>query len=388
MPILTASELFRRAQSLPRLQPLLESLGGASAPAVYLVGGAVRDLLSGQRPADLDLAVEGELEEVTARLGGALESHDRFTTATLALDGSRYDLARTRAESYAHPGALPDVRPAGIDEDLSRRDFTVNAIALGLSGPRAGELVAAPGALADLEARTLAVLHERSFEDDPTRLLRLARYRGRLGFAVAPRTLDLAAAAIALGALNTVSGARVGNELRLLAGEPDPVRAFEAVQELNLGWTIDAALARRALSLLPDDGRPDLLVLALALGSEVPDSYEFPATDRDLIIEAAGVAPQLAMRIAGAQTGSEVAHAVGAAGVETVALASALGQPERLRWWLDDLRKRTLQITGTDLIERGIPEGPEIGRRLGAARDAMWDGSAPDRQSQLEVALA
>src|SRR5205823_5917854 len=137
-------------------------------------------------------------------------------------------IAQARRERYSTPGALPDVEPASLDEDLVRRDFTVNAIALALGAPKPGMITAAPRALEDLERELLRVLHERSFLDDPTRLLRLVRYQSRLGFTVEPGTAALAAAAASEGALSTVSGSRVGAELRLLAREPDPLKALHA----------------------------------------------------------------------------------------------------------------------------------------------------------------
>ena len=184
-----ANGLLRRFSALPAARPLLERLGGAEG--VYLVGGAVRDLLLGVDPLDLDLVVDGELEPVAALLGTPERIHDRFETRTVTIGAFTYDLARARRECYAHPGALPTVGPAGIEEDLERRDFTVNAMALGLAGPRRGHVLDVPHAREDLQAGRLRVLHEGSFIDDPTRLLRLARYAGRLGFAVEDGTRAL-----------------------------------------------------------------------------------------------------------------------------------------------------------------------------------------------------
>ncbi len=191
-------ELVDRVRALPAAMPLLARL--PDTPAVYLVGGAVRDLLLGGAPFDLDLVVEGDAAAFASSLGGELKVHDRFGTSTVTLDGFSYDIARARRETYAHPGALPDVAPAPLAEDLERRDFTVNTLALALAGDRAGELTWVPTALEDLDARRLRVLHDRSFIDDPTRLFRLVRYATRLGFEIEPHTRGLADRAIAGGA--------------------------------------------------------------------------------------------------------------------------------------------------------------------------------------------
>lgn len=364
---------------------------GSTDLDVYLVGGAVRDLMLGRAVADVDLAVDGDLGALVATFDPSNGAQTRFGTVSVMRAGHRYDFARTRRERYPHPGALPEVEPAGIGADLARRDFSVNAIALGLSGARTGDLLAAPGALEDLRTGRLSVLHDRSFIDDPTRLLRLARYAARLGFAPDPHTQELAAEAIASDALGTISGTRIGNELRLLATEPDPVVAFEAAADIGLPWTIDPALARAALEALPADGRADLLVLTCVLGQDEQlagelDRLGFSAPDRDTIVEGAGAAV-LAQRLADAHTRSEIARTVGTAAIETVALAYGQGSRAQSSTWLHDLRRRTLEITGRDLIANGVPEGPRIGAALQAARDALMDGDATDRESQLRVAL-
>jgi len=388
------TELFERVRRLAPIAAVLEGAADAGVGAVYLVGGAPRDLILGRPFLDVDIAVDGDAFALAAAIGSPEGSESRFGTIAVSRDGMRYDLARTRSETYAEPGALPDVEPARIDDDLSRRDFTVNALALGLTGPQTGELIAVDGALEDLAARRLAVLHERSFEDDPTRLLRLARYAARLGFDVTPHTRAIADQAIRSGALGTVSGTRIGNELRLLASEPDPVAAFEAAAELNLGWSIDGKLTRVALAALPPDGSPARVVLAAAFAGEARaglaarlDKLGFTSQERDAIVQAATEAAALAERLALVASGADIARTVGTAGIETVALASAHGAPSQSLTWLQDLRHRRLKITGDDIKANGIPQGPRIGLALQAANDALMDGLAPDRDAQLRVAL-
>jgi tRNA nucleotidyltransferase (CCA-adding enzyme) len=394
-------ELIRRVSALPSAPPLLAAVG--DEPGVHLVGGAVRDLLRGSAPGagDLDLVAEGDVSALVARLGGRYLVHERFGTASIVLDGHGYDFAMARRETYAKPGALPDVSPATLREDLLRRDFTVNAIAITLGGRLAGELTAAPGALEDLSARRLRVFHDRSFIDDPTRLLRLARYAARLGFQVEPETLALAGKAVNAGALGTVSGARIGSELRLLAREEDPVAAFAALSELGLDRAIhpqfgiaDAGLAHRALALLPPDGRRDVLVLSLAAVDVPPadlapllDELAFAADSRDGIVAATSGATRTARALAAATRPSEIAGALARGPLELAALAGALGPEERARDWLKRLRHVRLDIDGDDLIAAGVPEGPAVGRGLRAALAAKLDGATSGRDSELAEAL-
>jgi tRNA nucleotidyltransferase (CCA-adding enzyme) len=397
-----ANGLLQRFSALPAARPLLERLGDSES--VYLVGGAVRDLLLGVDPLDLDLVVDGELEPVAARLGTPERIHDRFETRTVTIDGFTYDVARARRERYAHPGALPTVAPAGIEEDLERRDFTVNALALGLVGLRRGHLLDVAHAGEDLKAGRLRVLHDRSFIDDPTRLLRLARYAGRLGFAVEDHTRALVRAAVDAGAPATLSGPRLGTELRLLAEQGDPVEGFGVLHALGIDGAIAPGfgiagvdrvdLARRALGLLPSDGEPADLVLAVA-SLDVPagalpellDRLAFPAVRRDRILIAAARAAELSGRLQAARESSEIAAAVGSGPAELVALAGALGAEAPARRWLDHLRHVRLEIDGDDLLAAGLEPGPAVGAGLAAARAAKLDGRVSGREAELAEAL-
>jgi tRNA nucleotidyltransferase (CCA-adding enzyme) len=392
-----AAELLRRIRCLESGRILLARL--RDHHTVYLVGGAVRDLLRGEEPREFDLVVEGNAVALARALEGAhVVAYDRFGTCTVQLDGHAYDIATARRETYERPGALPTVTPASLNDDLGRRDFTVNAIAIDLG---TGRLEAFPGALEDLANRTLRILHDASFIDDPTRLLRLARYASRLRFEIEPHTKELALTAVRQGALDTVSGARAGAELRLMAREPDPLAALNALEALELDRALhprfglaEPAVARRALALLPPDGRPDLLALAAA-AEDVPmeelrsllDRLAFEGPDRERIVAAAGEARALAQKLGGARLPSEIAAAAGNASPELVALAGAHGPADNAAAWLDELRHVRLEIDGADLIEAGVPEGPQIGRALNAALEAKLDGRVDDRRDELEEAL-
>lgn len=407
------------------LQALREQPGGPELLALAqdrddlaLVGGAVRDLLLGSAPRELDVVVAGDAaglaEELAARLGASAERHDRFGTAALRWDGGRIDVAERRAESYPAPGALPQVRPGSGEEDLARRDFTVNAIAVALGGARKGELASAPHALEDLYARRLRVLHERSFIDDPTRLLRLARYRARLRFEPEPATAALAERALAAGALLTVSRARIGAELRLALGEAGAPAALASMGRLGVlaalpsGLRFDRELAERALALLPPDGRRDLLLMASLLlhltimPARDPepllfgtlDELEFTAADRERTMRTALAAPSLVRTIALAATPSQLHDALSVHTPEAIALAGALagdgapGAAAAARQWFERVRGVRLLINGDDLIAAGVPAGPEIGRRLAAALARKLDGELQDgREAELRAAL-
>jgi len=377
------STLAAGLRALPAGAALLDAL--RHEPGVHLVGGAVRDLLLGREPRELDVVVEGDAVALARALDPAAVVHERFATATVLVDGHAVDLATARQERYPRPGALPEVLPAGMAEDLRRRDVTVNAIALPLAG---GPLVAVPDAVEDLAAGVLRVLHDASFVDDPTRLHRLARYAARLGFEIERRTRSLADAAVRDGALGTVSGPRIGAELRLAAGEPDPLAALGCMAAFGL---VPAAVQPRpviadALALLPFDGRPDLLVLgAWQVGSFA--QLGFSAAEL-AVLDRLVRAKELAGDARACGRPSELRFLLDGEPVEAVALAGALGAREPVLAYLEALRHVRLSITGADLLAAGVPEGPEVGRRLRAALAARLDGeAAPGRDGELAAAL-
>ncbi len=378
----------REALDALRADPCGARLLSAFAPGdgVHLVGGAVRDLLLGRQWRELDLVVEGDVAAAAARLGQVANAYERFGTAVVRDGRCEYDLALARSETYARPGALPDVRPAAtLAEDLGRRDVTVNAIALGFGGT----VIAVEGAERDLRDGVLRVLHDASFVDDPTRVWRVARYAARLGFEVEPHTRALAAAADPA----TVSGDRLGAELRLALRESDPTAALRAVAGLNPAYLPerfdpDPPALGAALALLPEGGRRDLLTLAACVaGMDARallrwlDEMGFTASERDLVAAASRFSTGAPLRAA--RTNAQIARAARGAPVEAVALAGG----DNARRWLDELRHVRLEIDGDDLLAAGIPQGPEIGARLQRALDRKLDGEIAGREAELETAL-
>jgi tRNA nucleotidyltransferase (CCA-adding enzyme) len=231
-----------------RLLKQIGRLADERGMSVYLVGGVVRDLLLKRENWDLDLTVEGDgiafAKLVADRYGAGLAVFERFATARLVFsDGLKIDIATTRRESYAQPALLPTVQPASIEEDLARRDFTINAVAVQLNQRQFGRLLDPYGGQRDLRARTIRVLHAGSFQDDPTRIFRAIRFEQRFGFRLERTTLRLLAQAASTNLIQQLSGPRLQNEILLLFAERDPVRAIARLARLKLSRFLHRSLS-------------------------------------------------------------------------------------------------------------------------------------------------
>jgi tRNA nucleotidyltransferase (CCA-adding enzyme) len=409
-----------------------------SGVPAYLVGGLVRDLLLGRENRDLDVVAEGDgpgFARLLAReLGGRVRVHAAFLTAVVVdPEGFHVDVATARSEFYRAPAALPEVQGSAIRQDLYRRDFTVNTLAIRLGPPEGGAEAAGPsgreappelldyfGGRRDLRERTLRVLHSLSFLDDPTRALRAVRLSLRLGFQIAPETLRLIDVALAEGAFERLSGSRLRDELALLLDDADlALRGLDRLAELGLLAVLHPRLAlddaardrlrraRAALdwyrleSLAEPPVRPWRLFLAaltsgLALAdpaglAALCDRLDLAGADRRLLEGAAARVEAARRRIAGAGL---AAHEVDAAlaplaGEELLLLMVEGGEGERawVRRYLCDLRPLELAVRGADLLAAGVAPGPEVGRALAATRRARLDGEI-GRDEELAHALA
>ena len=397
------SELRERIEALPGMAELLPALEGL--PPSYLVGGAVRDLLRDGQPVDMDVAVEGDAADaahtVAERLGGSVEHYDRFGTATVWASGVSVDIAQTRSESYPRPGALPEVEPAALEDDLRRRDFTVNAMAVALTQDALGTLHDPFGGRADLESRTIRILHERSFLDDPTRLLRAIRYEARLDASLDPESEELALEAVAGGALATVSGTRLRVELVSLLEEPDMPTAVARV----CGLGIDSALypclrcdperaASAALGAADTGADRAMAVLAALIAPDADalhpwlDRLSFTRPERERIARAAATGPHLAHSLKRDMPDSEVHGALHREPLEALAVALAWGAPgEPVLRYVSGLRDARLEVTGADLIAAGVPESPALGHALEETLRRKLDGEVSGRDEELKLAL-
>lgn len=359
--------------ALDAAYPELAAVRAAATEPVYVVGGAVRDLLLGRGRADLDLVVEGDAFALAARLGAEPVEHERFGTAKVELGEHEVDIAAARRETYPEPGALPEVAPAALDEDLRRRDFSVNAMAIPLTGePR---LIDPYDGRADLEARLLRVLHPGSFGDDPTRALRAARYAARLGFGLEPETERLLRAAD----LETISADRRRAELLRLAGEEDAVRGIE----LLVGWGL---VPLRESEI--DTGVDGLQLVATVAGLLAAEPWREVASREPALLAAALGPPgrEAALAATDPQRPSDAVDLARGHDPVTLVLARALGAT-----WLDryvgEWHQVELEIDGGDLLSAGIPQGPALGRGLDAALRRKLDGEVAGREQELAVAL-
>ncbi len=431
------------AHVLKRLPPAIAARAAAIArvsrrsgiPA-YLVGGLVRDLLLERENRDLDVVAEGDgpgfARLLAEELGGRVRVHPAFLTAVVVdREGFHVDVATARSEFYRAPAALPEVQGSAIRQDLYRRDFTVNTLAIRLGPGEPGEESGAPaerapelldyfGGRRDLRERTLRVLHSLSFLDDPTRALRAVRLSLRLGFQIAPETLRLLGVALAEGAFERLSGARLREELILLLDDAGlALRGLDRLAELGLLAVLHPALAlddaardrlQRARAALdwyrlegeglaaPPPVRPwRLFMAALAAGlppaalAALADRLDLAGDDRRLLLGAAERAAAARRRIARPGIAPhEVDAALGSlSGEELLLTMAAGGEAERawVRRYLCELRPLALAIRGADLVAAGVAPGPEVGRALAAARRARLDGEIGAGE-ELAFALA
>lgn len=392
--------------------------------AVFLVGGPVRDLLLDREIRDVDLVAlrrgkRDALELARASAGEAVEvvPHDRFGTVVIRQGDAVVDLATARRESYAHDGALPTVDEGTLEDDMLRRDFSVNALALPLSRAARSEydgVVDYGDGLADLGRRRLRVLHRRSFHDDPTRVLRAVRLAPRLDFSLSRDSRTSLRDALRDGAFGRVSGDRLRREFVKLFDDAtlglDPSRALRLLSEWHVLAALEPGLTleREAVAPLRRLGRmianppwrsarwrPWVAGLSLWLAPAPPNL-------RRRTLRRLSVRGETAKRI-GAFTSSRdlwvraVERARGRGGVDAVlrqldeeelqALHATVAPALRRRIvrYANEDRARRLPVSGDDLVAVGL-EGPAIGRALARIRTAYLDGGVRDRSEALALA--
>ncbi len=401
-----------------RLLGSVRDVAGTLASPTYLVGGVVRDLLLERANEDVDLVVEGDGIEVARalaeKLNGRCHAHQPFMTAVVTLpDGHTVDVASARTEFYRTPAALPEVATSLIRQDLYRRDFTINALAISLEGERFGQLIDFFGGRRDLSHREIRVLHSLSFIDDPTRAIRAVRYARRLDFEVAQDTGHLIRTAVSEGVFDRLSGQRLRRELEQLLVEPHPTPSLALMADLgllgaicpDLVWDdrcydflleVEGQLSWYLLERLGDAPPPLFLFLgglASAAGSEVPARLaERLSLTGESGRRMAGLPSAIGGLRAVTDPGTQLSIRVSAVervGGEVLLLAMAgleMDGRHRLAEAAEAAARRPGTVTGRHLLDAGIPECRHIGPAIVAARDAVLDGVI-DEAAALDFAV-
>ena len=415
---LEALESSLDGDNLSVLRCLRRRALGQSLP-VYLVGGPVRDALMGTPIKDLDFVVEGDGPEVArqlaAELGGEVLAHERFGTATVVLGRSRVDVVTARRELYPHPAALPQVTPSSIADDLARRDFSINALALPL-GQSHPEVLDPHGGVDDIRRGLVRILHSNSFVDDPTRILRAVRYEQRLGFKIEDETLVHLQDALAQGRLASLTGDRLRHELERTLHEDRPelplkrsaalgilaavhpplgderaTARLEAVAPgvtalgafMDTGDTGDAGAGSLAyvaalaypLSMEQGEALVHRLNLTKAWAQAVRDAIQLREREGEL---AAASLPRSRLVCLVQEFCKEAVLAVSR-------LTASAAAARRLTEYLNELRFVAPSLNGRDLLAMGVPGGPMVGQVLRELRDAKLDGEASTEEEERRL---
>jgi tRNA nucleotidyltransferase (CCA-adding enzyme) len=409
-----AGSLAAELAQVESLRPLYEAVAslGERVEGVYLVGGTVRDILLGEESFDVDIAVEGDAivfaQELASVLGGRATPHEKFGTAiVLYRNDRRIDVVTTRTEFYDAPGALPTVERAGLREDLFRRDFTINAMAVSLKPADFGRLVDPFGGQADLAKQVLRVLHNLSFIDDPTRIFRGIRYEARYGFLLDEHSARLAFGCIEMGLVGDLSSARLRDELVALLEDPGAAGGIRRLGELGADRAIHphlrgddeaASLFERTIALRDElhaevpAWRIGFAVLGRDMTSE--EAYDWlerlkvRRRDVNRIVGAITVAPRIVERLHAESL--DPAQVVGLAdpfAPDAPLLALAREERPELRDYFTRLRDVRLEIGGADLAALGLSESPRVGEVLAELRRRKLNGELLDgRESELAAA--
>ena len=418
----TKSLSSRIKEYLPsELTGFLQAVGAIAAYQghhLYLVGGVVRDLLLDRSNLDLDLVVEGDAlalaQQAASVTQGKLTVYRRFGTARLRWGKWSIDFVRARSETYDRPGALPRVTPGSLSEDLFRRDFTINAMAINLNPGCYGEVIDLYGGRADLEKKYIRVLHEKSFTDDATRIWRALRYEQRLDFQMEVDTRRLLARNIPM--LDTISSDRIRHELDLVLKEAQPEKVLLRAKELKVlsrlhpalkaGHTLPARFQRARELVSPESQLASELASSESrLASVYLALLTYPLTDNEVedfisllrvpgrpakvmrdsqhlktklkLLATANLAPS---RVYAALQGyAPVALLVSAIATDSTTVSRNIGL---FYGWLRYVKP---SLTGNCLIQMGVAPGPGVKDFLERLRAARLDGEVTTRQGEREM---
>ena len=380
----------------------VSSLANEQGLRAFLVGGIVRDILLRRESVDIDVIIEGNSGEVAKALASRHSSqattHDQFGTAKLYVQSVTIDLATARTETYDEPGALPRVTPGAIEDDLSRRDFTINAVAMDLSSVRFGEIFDPLGGRSDLDAGLIRTMHGQSFTDDATRMLRALRYQARFGFTIEAETKAQLRHTLPL--LDTISGDRVRHELERILSEDKPEQALALAHEAGvlralhptLRWSLamsqrfararqfgnvsqETYLAVWGLGLTTADAQAIGERLALPGGMRRPFLDAQRLSERRGELEAEQLPSSQLYQLLSSYDREAIAACRIGSGSEII--------EERLALYLDTLAGTRTSLDGNDLISMGVAQGPLIGEILLQVKHARLDGVVRSKEDEM-----
>ena len=399
------------------LKTIAETASEIDMP-LYLVGGSVRDILLRVPVKDLDVVVEGNAAllafKVSKELSGEVLNYSQFGTATVKVEGQSFDLATARQETYPQPGALPKVAPSTIQEDLGRRDFSINAMAISLSGPKPGSLIDLHGGKHDLRLGLIRILHPRSFIDDATRILRAMRYAERLDFKLEEATRVKLLEAVHGGILDTISGARIRRELGLMFEERQPHLALARCGELGILRAIYPPIGDGsgvlALAGTKTAGVPLAYLAALshplaihegeafahrlhmpsAWAKVVRDTMAVRLRCEDSPLSSQEQAPMSCPHIGESQfSKAQLRSFLDRFSLASIQINALLSGPPQVRkaleLYLNELRYVNPSLNGRDLISLGIAKGPMVGEILQKLKDARTEGRITTREEEMRL---
>ena len=385
------------------VQNLLEAVrdtAGEEGYSVYIVGGFVRDLLLSVPTQDLDFVVEGSGGQFAQALmrrmpNGKLTQHIKFGTAQIVFpDGSHLDIASTRWEHYSFPGALPQVEESCLRDDLFRRDFTINSMAISLNAERFGELVDYYGGKQDLQQKRIRFLHNISFIDDPTRMLRAIRFAERYNFIFAKETQDALHIAIETGVLSKLSIERFTEEILLIYKEINYLAMgqlliksglFKAWFGQELAWNFNLNDVEESADWSLNTRW--LISVSQMDSAEIGTLLERVCLNKSLRDETIAYV-QLRESFKEPLTLSEMDRLLNKApkGV-VIVLARDERFNRRIMECLEAGQRINMSLDGKALLQMGLKQGPEIGEILDRVRMAWLEGRISTSEEEQGIAL-
>ena len=404
----TGKELLCRLKKSihPSLSPIMQAiidLSNQGGLPLYLVGGPLRDLLLKRPIVDIDLVTEGNshdiAEAIANKIACKMVSYPRFKTVTLHKDSSRLDLASSRREHYEAPGSLPKVFASNISEDLMRRDFTINSMALGISKINRGTLLDPTNGLEDLYKKRIRVLHSNSFIDDSTRILRAIRYEQRLSFTIEPRTLDWMLKAQSTGIFSTVTPDRLRKEIGIIVREKQPSKVFKRAAELKTLEAIFQPLSKfKWLEYTPLDKQLEPLVWVgiLAYGLTFNEANEWilrlnmPNKWSKVVIDTVKLKDDITVLSKDSLSIVQLCELFNKSHDSSLKAVSFLNNyspvQSNISQYLEYYRHVKPLLNGKDLIKLGIPEGPLVGKLLDKIKLARLKGQISTRPQEKKIA--